>query len=129
MNSEIEWNLNQGFALMLLKLMDEVNQASKESDAQWYEALRTLLRNVYGIKKMNKEAMKKINEKMTMIGKNFELLNNKSVTASGYNQSIVKNLKNDLHNINLELMGEINEADLVKFHIDRKDPGKGVLNG
>ena len=125
MNTDIEWNLNQGFAILLLKLIEEVNKAAVMGDREWFSALRILFRNVKGIKKMDAARMDAIDKRMKDVGKSFDMLEQKS---KAYAVSIEKNIKRDLDEINLDLMNEINKAELIKFHVDKRDPGKSILN-
>jgi hypothetical protein len=125
MNAEIEWNLNQGFAILILKLIEDVNKAASLGDREWFSALRILFRNVKGIRKMDANTMDILDIRMKKVGKDFEALEQKS---KAYAVSIEKNIKKDLDEINLDLMNEINKAELIKFHVDKRDPAKSILN-
>ncbi len=125
--SEIEWNLNQGFGILLLKLIDDVNNASIETDMDWFNAIRLLFRNIEGIKRINSDQIKKIDEKMKKLITKFGREKAKTNEGRAYQIAGLKNVKKELDEINRDIMKVINEAELIKFHIDFRDPSKSIL--
>jgi len=124
---EIEWNLNQGFGMVLLQLIDEVNKASMESNQLWFTKLRTLYINIEGIKKVDPDALAKIDEKMLILSNKFGRPEPMTREGRAFQMASLKKINRDLDEINRDLMKEINRAELIKFHIDYADPKKSIL--
>ncbi len=124
---EIEWNLNQGFGILILQLIDEVNRSSILSDMEWFNAMRLLFRNIEGIKKLEEESLKLIDVKMMKLSSKFAQPQAKTNSGRAFQMAGLKNLKKDLDEINRDLMKAINQAELIKFHIDYSDPSKSIL--
>ena len=127
MVAEIEWNLNQGFGILILKLIDDVNKASIRSDMEWFNALRLLFRNIEGIKKLDEKEIGKINDKMIKIIGKFGQEKAQTKEGRAVQMAGLKNLKKDLDEINRDIMAAINKAELIKFHIEFKEPKFSVL--
>ena len=128
MSQDIEWNLNQGFAVVLLQLIDDVNKASMDSDMLWFVKMRTLFINIEGIKKLDSVAMETINDKMFKLRTKLTQTPAKTNEGRAFQMAGLRNLKKDLDEINRDLMKAINKAELIKFHVDYTDPSKSILN-
>lgn len=128
MSQDIEWNLNQGFAVVLLQLIDDVNKASMDSDMLWFVKMRTLFINIEGIKKLDSVAMETINNKMFKLRTKLTQTPAKTNEGRAFQMAGLRNLKKDLDEINRDLMKAINKAELIKFHVDYTDPSKSILN-
>jgi len=126
-NKEVEWNINQGFGIIILKLIDEVNEKATISDVEYFEAMRKLFRNIESIKKVDKVAMDEIDKKMLIASDKLNMDVPKSDSGKVFQKTVLKNVKRDLDTINRDLMRVINNAEIVKFHIDWDDPKLAML--
>ena len=125
---EIEWNINQGFSIVILKLIDEVNESATISDVAWFESMRKLFRNIEHIKKVDKEFMAVIDKKMIEASDKLNMNTPpKSEEARVIQKTVLKNVKRDLDTINRDLNKVINDSEIIKFHVDWADPKLAVL--
>lgn len=123
---EIEWNINQGAGILILKRMDEVDESSKLGDKEWFEALRRLFRKIEHIKKIDHGQMEEIDKLMMAAADKLDQPEPISESSKAVHKTVLKNIKRDLDRIDRLLNKAINDADLIKFHIN-KDPKKSIL--
>lgn len=127
MDNQIEWNINQGFGILLLKLIDEVNHASLRDNLEWFNTMRVLFRNIEGIEKIDAEKMENLDKKMMLLSNRLNRPQAKTKEGRAFQLAGLKNIIKELDGVNRDLMKAINEANIIKFHIDRIDPAKSVL--
>jgi hypothetical protein len=129
MDNQTEFHITKSFTDMVLTpLIVDINTSAKEGDIMaWFNALRTLFRNVKGHQRFNKEIAEELDKRFKNVRDEMNKIKS-PLTNSGqaYKKLLESNIKWDLDYINIELITEIYRTKML-FPTYKHNPNTAVF--